>query len=393
LDYYQQFLLGFAVFWAALYLLGRLEPLKKRGLDVRPFYFMFKVSNVNAFFDRFIKYRRAVKVLSDLGIAAGVFLTAYALWFFLDNLLKFQFAPSEFQGVTLVIPFVTIQTSTLLVYFFASVPIILVVHEFSHAIAARYEGISLKSGGIALLAVLIAGFVEPDEKEFKAAKPKQRIRVLAAGSWSNIILAAIVGALLIFQPMFAIWMPVPFRSAFYGPSSGVMITNFYSDRGLQLTGATIGDVVEAVNGEPVYSLQDLDALTIPVNTTIPVQMLMKGTAKTVQVTTFPNPNNSSRGALGFYGETYYPPHVNVPMMPFWLFSFLLWLSYFSAVVGAFNMLPMYPFDGEGYINSILESFVPAGLTKYIRYSINGFALALFAGNLIATALRVGFRPF
>jgi Zn-dependent protease len=393
LNYYEELLIGFALFWAVLYALGRLEFVKKRGLNVQPFYFMFRVGNVNSFFDRLANHRKAVNIFASLGVASGIFLTAYAIWFFLDNLLKLFSAPTQFQAVTLVIPFVTIQTSQLLVYFFASIPIILVVHEFSHAVVARYEGISLKSGGIALFAVLIAGFVEPDEKEFKAAKPRQRIRVLAAGSWSNVLLAALVGALLIFQPMFALWIPTPFRSAFYGPASGVAITGFYSAGGLQLAGVSVNDAITSVNGITVHDLGELNGVTLPVNTTIEVQVLSKGVSRTIDVATIPNPNNESRGALGFYGATYYPPYINVPIMPSYLYSFLLWLSYFSAVVGAFNMLPMVPFDGEGYVSSVLERFLPTGAFKYARYSVNAFAFALFAGNLIASALRVGFRPF
>jgi len=369
-----------------------MEPFKRRGLEVRPFFFVFKVRNVNHFFDRFLKYRRTVNLMANIGVGAGAVLMGYAVWFFLDNLLKFSFSPSQFQEVTLVIPFVTLQTSLLLVYFFASVPIILIVHEFAHAIVARYEGISLKSGGIGLLAVLIAGFVEPDEKEFKAAKPRQRIRVLAAGSWSNVILATLVAALLIFQPMFALWMPAQVRPAFYGPPSGVFITNFYSQAGLQSVGASVGDVLNSINGIPVLSLTDLNDMVLPVNATVSVGLSTGGTQKTVYVTTFPNPNNQSKGALGIYGETYYPPHLVVPIMPMWLYSFLLWLAYFSAIVGAFNMLPLFPFDGEGYANALIERFVPPKLAAYVRYSINGFALLLFAGNLIATALKAGFRP-
>lgn len=393
MNYYLELLIGFLIFWGALYLIGRIPFLKKRGFDVQPFYFMFRVGNVNPFFDRLLKYRRAVDIFASLGVVAGVFLAGYSIWFFLNNILSLSFAPSQFQAVTLVVPFVTIQSSQLLIYFFAAIPIILVVHEFSHAIVARYEGISLKSGGIALFAILIAGFVEPDEKEFKAATPEKRRRVLAAGSWSNIILAVIVAALLIFQPTFAYWIPSPFRSAFYGPASGIAVTGFYSNTGLQLAGVGVGDAVTSVNGVTVHNLGQLSAITLPVNQTVSVQILSKGVTKTVDVTTLPNPNNSSRGALGFYGETYYPPYLNVPEMPAWTFSFLLWLSYFSAVVGAFNMLPMVPFDGEGYMNSFLERYLPANVAKYLRYSVNGFILVLFAANLIASLFRVGFRPF
>jgi membrane-associated protease RseP (regulator of RpoE activity) len=392
-NYYVDLLIGFLVFWGALYLIGRIPFIKRRGFDVKPFYFMFRVSNVNRFFDRFLRYGRAVDAFASLGVVAGVFLAAYSIWFFLGNLLNLAIAPTAFQAVTLVVPFVTIQNTQLLLYFFAAIPIILVVHEFSHAIVARREGISLKSGGIALFAVLIAGFVEPDEKEFKAAEPNKRIKVLAAGSWSNIILAVIVAALLIFQPAFAYWIPAPFRSAFYGPSSGVIVTGFYSAGGLQFAGVSVGETITSVNGVTVHDLGQLNSITLPINQTVQVQVLSAGATRTLQVTTLQNPNNSSRGALGFYGNTYFPPYVSVPTMPQWLFAFLIWLAYFSAIVGAFNMLPMVPFDGEGYLSSILEKYLPVGPAKYVRYSMNGFAFVLFAGNLVASLFRVGFRPF
>ncbi|HVP22867.1 MAG TPA: site-2 protease family protein [Conexivisphaerales archaeon] len=393
MDYYYELLIGFLAFWGVLYLIGRIPALRKHGLDVEPFYLMFRIYNVNGFFDKFLKFRRAVGVFATLGEISGVFLAAYSIWFFLNNLLSLFYAPSQFQAVTLVVPFVTIQSTQLLIYFFAAIPIILVVHEFAHAIVSRYEGISLKSGGIALFAILIAGFVEPDEKEFKAASPRKRRRVLAAGSWSNIVLAALVGALLIFQPGFAYFLPSPVRSAFYGPASGIVITGFYSDQGVQLAGAKVGDWITSVNGVSVSELGQLNSMTLPVNATVILDIRSGGGTRTVQVTTIPNPNNTSRGALGIYGNTYYPPDVNVPEMPAWVFSFLLWLSYFSAVVGAFNMLPMVPFDGEGYFTSFLDEYVPAKPAKYIRYAVNIFIFVLFAGNLLASLIRVGFRPF
>jgi Zn-dependent protease len=392
LNYYEELLIGFIVFWGALYALGRIPFLKKRGFDVGPFYFMFRIYNVNAFFDRLAKRRKLVNLFATLGVLAGVFLAAYAIWFLLNNILDLFYAPSQFQAVTLVVPFVTIQSSQLLIYFFASIPIILIIHEFSHAVVARHEGIALKDGGIALFAILIAGFVEPDEKEFKAATPEKRRRVLAAGSWSNVLLAAFVVALLLFQPALAFWIPSPIRSAFYGPEGGIAITGFYSSAGIQLSGAKVGDAITEVNGVTTLDLNQLNDITLPVNQTISVQILSEGVTKTVEVTTIPNPNNASKGALGIYGETYYPPYVAVPVMPAWIFSFLLWLAYFSGIVGAFNMLPMVPFDGEGYMTSFLERYLPKSATLYVRYAVNALIFALFAGNLVVSLFRVGFRP-
>jgi membrane-associated protease RseP (regulator of RpoE activity) len=155
----------------------------------------------------------------------------------------------------------------------------------------------------------------------------------------------------------------------------------------------LGDVITSVEGVTVHDFNQLTSMTLPINETIPVQFLSEGETKTIQVETIQNPNNSSKGALGFYGATYYPPYLSVPTMPSWLFSFLLWLSYFSALVGAFNMLPMVPFDGEGYMTSFLERHLSANSVKYVRYSVNILILALFAGNLVASLFRAGFRPF
>ena len=45
------------------------------------------------------------------------------------------------------------------------------------------------------------------------------------------------------------------------------------------------------------------------------------------------------------------------------------------------------------MNSYLERYLPVNAAKYLRYAINVFILVLFAGNLIASLFRVGFRPF
>lgn len=68
----------------------------------------------------------------------------------------------------------------------------LVVHEFSHGILCRVEGVRVKSMGVILALVPIGGFAEPDEEELldkNKTRRIQRIRIFSAGVISNFIVA------------------------------------------------------------------------------------------------------------------------------------------------------------------------------------------------------------
>ena len=84
------FLLGVAVFWIVLYALSRVIRLDKHGLDVKPFYFMYKSKALNKLLDRWAKKRRKLwLVLSNISIAFGVGLTAFSIYFLTNNLMNF----------------------------------------------------------------------------------------------------------------------------------------------------------------------------------------------------------------------------------------------------------------------------------------------------------------
>ncbi len=70
----------------------------------------------------------------------------------------------------------------------------LIVHEFSHAILARVEGVRVKSLGIVLALIPIGGFAEPDEKELLEKDRKARMRIYSAGIVANMIVALLAFA-------------------------------------------------------------------------------------------------------------------------------------------------------------------------------------------------------
>jgi len=95
-----------------------------------------------------------------------------------------------------IIPGVTISLETFL-YLLPGLSLAIIFHELSHALAARYEGIKVKSTGfLVALGILPAAFVEPDDKELARAPLRSRLRVYAAGILANIVLFAMVTAVI-----------------------------------------------------------------------------------------------------------------------------------------------------------------------------------------------------
>jgi membrane-associated protease RseP (regulator of RpoE activity) len=87
-------------------------------------------------------------------------------------------------------------------YWIVIIVIIAVVHEFAHGIFARHDKIKVKSTGFGFLGPFLAAFVEPDEKQLVKKKNKQQLEIFSAGSFSNLVFAAIF--MLILQLFFVL---------------------------------------------------------------------------------------------------------------------------------------------------------------------------------------------
>ncbi len=142
-----------------------------------------------------------------------------------------------------------------------------------------------------------------------------------------------------------------------------------------------------MNGVPVNSIDEYFRLELKPGEVAKVVVERDGKLLTFTTTVI---GDGERGRLGFYGFTYYPPYIGVPSFPPPLFGFLYWVAFFSLMVGMFNMMPLYPFDGDGFFSSLFEML--GGVTKanFARIGLNVFALALFGGNLVATIVKMGF---
>jgi membrane-associated protease RseP (regulator of RpoE activity) len=108
-------------------------------------------------------------------------------------------------------------------------------------------------------------------------------------------------------------------------------------------------------------------------------------------------NNSTRAIIGI-GDLTEDVQYN-PKLPFLSSDFpniLLhaefWLSIVLVSVALINMLPMYPFDGDKFLEAVLNVF---GIrkTKQIRTVANAAAYSLLILNIGLSLLRFGFLRY
>lgn len=387
------FIIAFLAFWGILYAIGRYGKLSEKGFNIKPFYLVYKSQKVDNVLGKVAGQRKIWKIFANFSVILGVILTTVALGFLASNLFSFFFAKQSFSEVTVLVPFVTIRDPQVLLYFFLSIPIILVVHEGGHGIIAKLENIKVKSGGFAIIVALFAGFVEPDEEEFRKAQPISRLRVLGAGSGSNMVFSIFVAALLITTPGFAFILPEQVKPVFYDPLIGVPVFDVTSGSGAEKAGILANDIITGVKGVGIKSPADFNKVLLAVGETVEVKVLRDGKPLTFSVTTTPLATNATRGQIGIRhsGQTYYPPKLSIGLQNSReATSFLFWLFFLSFNIGIFNMLPFYPLDGDGFVNALIAAKVPENRRKLVRTSINTLALGLLIANMVGTFLRSGF---
>ncbi|MBL8051030.1 MAG: site-2 protease family protein [Anaerolineales bacterium] len=196
-----------------------------------------------------------------------------------------------------------------LVFFFA-LGLMIFVHELGHFIAARWAGIEVEEFGFGLpsykLATLgkwqgteftihalpLGGFIRPKGENdpnvpggLASANPWKRLVVLFAGPLMNLITAVIVFSFLIASE----GVPVP---------GEILIETVAQNSPAQQAGLQDGDVLLAINGEPVTEITPAIAL-IRENLDKPVEILVERNGEQITLTATPlSSRTAQEGAMG-----------------------------------------------------------------------------------------------
>jgi membrane-associated protease RseP (regulator of RpoE activity) len=360
------------------------------GLSGLPFYLIYRTTRLNSAIERISNSMpRFWRTFWNVGIVTMVGAMVFIFYQLITNLLNLFYRSAQAVSIQPIVPlpgvFVSFETFPYLVL---ALSVVVVTHELSHGIASLTDHIPLKSTGAFFAHVLMGGFVEPDEEKLNQAKNTTKLRVFAAGSFTNAVLGVICILLLAnFSATIA-----PFYTV---ASTGVAIGSVPSDLPAHSSGLQAGDIVTSINGTKITSINDLRQY---MSNVVPGQEIVVGTAHgRFPVRTGVDPTNSSHALIGIGGLTdnivYNPkfPGLSSDFPPELLHA-EFWLSIVLVSVALINMLPMYPFDGDKFLDAALNVF---GIkkTKEIRTASNFAAYSILLLNIAFSFLRFGFLRF
>jgi len=233
----------FVAYWIAVEVLKKGGTLQRKNITAIGPILMIRTTKGLEFLEKISKPKRFWRAIATLGIPA-VFV-GMAFMFSLILIMDYIMitsppkpSPATNPRNALLIP--GINQFIPLVWGLIGLIVTLIVHEFSHAILCRVEGVKVKSLGVLLALVPIGGFAEPDEKELmdeKKLRRIQRIRIYSAGVISNFIVA--------FIAFFAFF----YLLGFLQPHVVVMES--------KVEGVKNGSVILSINGIKVSSEDDV----------------------------------------------------------------------------------------------------------------------------------------
>ncbi len=208
----------------------------------------------NRVFDR-IGSLRASRVISWGALIIVPIVAGIGLYFISSSLFTLLWTPAarEIQrevglGAYILLP--GINPFLPVFYGWIAIVVAIAVHEGAHGIIARNRGLKVKSSGLLFFLIFPFGaFVDVDEKQLEKAKPKDSLRVLAAGVGGNIIVAVvcILGVLIIVSGL----TPV---------INGVYISDVTAGMPAEMAGLLPEDVLVSVDNVEIDTFKELGAL-------------------------------------------------------------------------------------------------------------------------------------
>jgi len=276
-------------------------------------------------------------------------------------------------------------------YWMISIALLIVFHEGMHGLMAAREKMKIKSLGWGVLAIIPMAFVEPDEKELQKRPAWQQLRVFAAGSFGNFILAAI-SIILLYAFMVSFYVPggVAFNS--YMPG--------YPAENVNLTGVIVG--LSFADSDANYNLiiNDVETLKAALDSAGPARDVVVHTRVYYRNYTFEERNYSlvtaSNGTSAVLGINYNLQTANFLRLENGLWEWRQVINFFEGLfewmfiinigVGAVNLLPLGPLDG-GRMWQLVFRRISKKRSKTLEKTVTGLALALIILNFIIPIMR------
>jgi membrane-associated protease RseP (regulator of RpoE activity) len=370
-------LLFYLAVWVVIYALAVLLKADKHGIIAKPYYLMLKTVLFNSWIERIgNRFRRGWLTFFDVGAAMGVGFIVLIIYSLVTNAVNLLSRSSQAGPAYLIVPLPGLTIGwDIFPYVLFAIAVLLIPHEVAHGIASVLDRVPLKSSGVFMAVFLPGGFVEIDEENLAKRKARTKLRVFAAGSFTNVVTWGLVLVLAA-----ALFLPT---------SSGVLVTGFTDGSPAQAAGIPQWSVITAVNGTQVSQTQDLGNFLVRASPGAHV-IVQVNTGQTYNVLTGKSDTNSSRALLGVRNQNYVPLRYQFlsPASGYQLATAFFWLNLILVNVALVNMLPLFPFDGDRYLDTVL-GILGVKNTKIPRIVASVVALGLLLSNIVLSYILFG----
>ena len=329
------------------------------------------------------KFREWVILSGYIGMGVGFVGLVAISYVLVQNLYSLITRPEAVSGVSLVLPGVHVPGLGVLPFWYWILAIfaIAVVHEFSHGIVARAHNIPVKNTGLVFFGPILGAFVEPDEKKLRKEQDIIQYSVLAAGSFSNIVLAVVAVIFLNFAFM-------PLQEMMVEPSGFSFGEYMEGDFPAQMAGIEPGTIITGINNQKVSYFQEFaDELAFY----RPGESVIINTAqKDYTLKLAANPDNAKKPFLGVLNiqnefevkENYGSGAGKVLYTVLsWFTGFLRWLFLLSMGIGLFNLLPLPIVDGGRMAQVFLHKLKGPERGERLYHKVSLFFLLVLLLNL------------
>ncbi|VVB94225.1 Peptidase family M50 [uncultured archaeon] len=257
---------------------------------------MIRTNRGQGFLDRLAVHKRFWRTFANIGLPAMLLgmLAMFILVLRFDIYLISAFQtntvppPGKFSELRNIFLIPGINEFIPLWYGIIALIVTLAVHEFSHAVLCKVEGIKVKSMGILLAVVPIGGFAEPDEEQLlgkneekagnegsleqepkKLATRNERVRVLTSGVMANFV-TALIAFILFFSLL-----------SYISPVGEVMVTNVIAGSPAEMAGIKTGMIITGINNTQINNGNDflLYSRTLQPGSNVTLELIDRGVRK------------------------------------------------------------------------------------------------------------------
>jgi membrane-associated protease RseP (regulator of RpoE activity) len=286
-------------------------------------------------------------------------------------------------------------------YWIISIGVLMFVHEMSHGIVARAEGMEINSVGWIVLGIIPGAFVEPkgenmlpepgedtededeeDSEEMEAGgmwdqgSLGSQLKVLAAGSFANYVTALVFAGISLLL--------------FMNVAHPVGVQYVAQENHSAMEAGMDNGTILSINGERVRYFDEMNSI---LDDRSPGDTVMLNTSEGEFNVTLGERNHSAY--LGIYGfrsdgviPAFYdmvqnereikPEYESSKGAISWALSGLQLVALLNFLIGMFNMLPAKPLDGGQMVAAVLDEYLPAADRSFNYWSLLVWAALLTA---------------